>query len=50
MYNSTEQKQLLELSKQLFAKAESGNTPNKEAATAEVTDLHKVIKFTLIKY
>ena len=45
-----EQKQLLELSKQLFAKAESGNTPNKEVAITEAADLHKAIIYHEWRY
>ena len=50
MYNSTEQKQLTILSKALFAKAESGNTPDKVTATTEVADLHKVIIYHEWRY
>lgn len=47
---SMEQKQLLELSKQLFAKAESGHTPDKATAVAEVADLHQVIIYHEWRY
>lgn len=50
MYNSTEQKQLFELSKQLLVKAEGKSVPNKDIATAEVTDLHKVIFYHEWRY
>lgn len=50
MYNSTEQKQLTELSKRIFSKAESGNIPNKNDAKAEVLSLQKIISFHEWRY
>lgn len=50
MYNSTEQKRLFELSKQLLANAEGKTVPNKETATTEITDLHNVIFFHEWRY
>jgi DNA ligase (NAD+) len=50
MYNSTEQRQLFELSKQLLTKVEGKKVPNKEIATAELADLHKVIFYNEWRY
>ena len=50
MYNPTEQKQFIALSKTLFAKAEGGNIPNQNDAVNEVLALQKVINFHEWRY
>ena len=50
MYNPTEQKQFIALSKTLFAKAEGGNIPNQNDTVNEVLALQKVISFHEWRY